>query len=132
MGKTFELLLFVLTIEASIDIRTYDVYSIFNYLIACIGISASRNSDPLDLFLSLTLLPSVLLILNKFKKGIGNGDIELIFCLGFYFKLKELLIIVLIASIVSIIFALYSHRKKFPFIPFITIAVSIYQFFFVF
>lgn len=83
------------------------------------------------LSISLPLLIIVLLFEKVTKKeSMGGGDIKLIFMIGLYFDWKLNLLILIIACIVGIVFALFMNRgdnesEGLPFVPSLSIAAFI-------
>ena len=117
-------LAYILLFHSITDIINYDVYSILNYLLMIISFLKYKT-------ISISILiPIILAIINVFKKGIGQGDIELLFGLSFIFEFYDLVLIVFIASILNLIYSLFSKNKLFPFVPFLSIATMIIYLFY--
>jgi len=114
----FELLLF----SSLTDVINNDVYTLANIAIFIVGIIYKNNLSEMLLAM---LLPFVLFILARISKGIGNGDIELLFCLSSIFNLYQMCLICLIASILNLIYGIHIKRNVYPFIPFMSIACII-------
>lgn len=116
----YVLLLIILFIEAIIDYKTYNVYTHINILIAILGIIFNEND-----ILTIILIPSIILVTNLIIKGMGFGDIEILYSIAFWFNIKQQLDILLFATIINLLFALISRKNKYPFVPFIFIGCLI-------
>ena len=66
---------------------------------------------------------------SKFTKGLGSGDIKLIFIIAFFEGFFKTILCLLIASMCGILFSVVIHLKnrdisKIPFAPFITLGFA--------
>lgn len=108
-----------LFINSIFDYINNDVYSILNYIIAIAGLLL--NNLTINNLYSL-LLPLALAVVNRFIKGMGLGDIELLICLCFIFKIQELTTIVLLASFLNILYACLVRETRYPFVIFLSLS----------
>jgi len=119
-----DLLLFILIqlllFDSITDYINKDVYIYPNAIVIILGLSLHRSIY--DLLSSTLIIPTVLFVLNKFYKGIGTGDIILLFCLGFIYNYKSMIYILLIASCTNLIYAFLVRKKQYSFVPFIALA----------
>lgn len=113
----------ILLFQSITDYINNDVYLFFNLLLLLININ-NINSMNYSSF----LVPIILLIINKAINGIGFGDIEIIFVLSFIFNIYELFLILFFASSLNLIYAFFYKKDKYPFIPFLSIAILIIYF----
>ena len=113
----FFLLFSILLFQSITDYINNDVYTFCNIIIASIGLLFIKPS--ITSIITSLVLPIVLIVLNSFIKGIGDGDIELLICLCFIYDLYSLSLIVLLASTLNFIYALILKKDKYSFIPFI-------------
>lgn len=114
----------ILLIESITDYINNDVYSICNILIIVITL-IFKDINLMDVLFALTL-PITLFIINKIFNGIGLGDIELLISLCFLFNIYDLSRIVLLSSMLNIIYAFFTKKKCFPFVPFLTCSIFIF------
>lgn len=113
----FFILFTILLTQSITDIINYDIYSILNiflalFLILYKGLNISK-------YLTSITLPLILLIINK---GIGLGDIEILFIEAIIFDIYKLSLIVFISSFINLIYALIRKNKYYPFVPFISMS----------
>ena len=113
----------ILLFQSITDYINNDVYSFFNLLLLLININ---NINLMNY--SSFLVPIILLIINKVTNGIGFGDIEIIFVLSFIFNIYELFLILFFASSLNLIYAFFYKKDKYPFVPFLSIAILIIYF----
>lgn len=120
--------IYILVMQSIIDILTFNVYSIFNYIVIFVSIIFKQKLDLFYLVNSL-LFPSIIYILYLiFKDSFGFGDVELIFALSFSLSLNEQALMTLIACFFALLylFLFKSFRKtNLYFVPFISLAYFI-------
>ena len=118
-----DLLLFaisqILIFQSITDIINKDVYTLINLLF--IPIAFYTNQSIIDNLLS-EIIVVIIYLLSKIINGIGIGDINLLFYLGLIFDYPSMLHIILLASILNILYALFHPKKSYSFIPFISIS----------
>lgn len=102
------------------DIINNDVHILFCILLALLGILTNSNISIYSF-----ILPFLLLIIAMFTKGMGLGDIYLLFGLAFLFNLYDISLILLISSSFNLIYSLFKQKKSYAFVPFISIATII-------
>lgn len=114
----------LLLINSITDYINNDVYTFFNILILITSLILLPIKISQALF-SL-LVPLFLFFLNKIFNGIGLGDIELLTCICFVFNLYELIEIIFLSSFLNLIYAFFTKKKYFAFVPFLTISILIF------
>lgn len=120
----------ILVLQSIKDIKNNLINGYLNILLLLIGFIKNIliNENIKDYLLGLIVIPITLLILNYFKKdSIGDGDIEYLSAIGFYIGYINIVISLFISTVLLIIYSLYKKKRKYPFIPFITIGVIINQ-----
>ena len=118
------LTIIILLIESIIDIKTYNVYLPFNILIILIGLTNIDHSITFSL-----IYPLLLLLINLITKGMGYGDIEIIFSLCFIYSFYELTCILLFSSILNLMYSFFMKMKEYPFVPFLLFGTILTTFF---
>lgn len=102
------------------DIINNDVHTQFCVLIAIFGFIINKTITPTSFF-----VPMLLALINKFLKGMGQGDIYLLFSLAFLFDLYDLSRILFLSSTLNIAYSIFVKKKSYAFVPFISIATMI-------
>lgn len=118
------IILLILLVSCILDIKSYIVFTPFNIFILIMGLfkHIATSYNFLDVILGISIIPIILMIINHIKEdSIGNGDIELLSALGFYFGYKYLVVILFMASLTNFLFSLVYPKEKYPFVPFITL-----------
>ena len=123
----FMLFFTILLLQSITDFINNDVYTILNISIIIIGL-IFKNINYNEILLSM-LLPLLLWIINIFKKGIGDGDIEMIFALCFIYNTMQLSKIILFSSIMNLIYSFVIKKDKYSFIPFIFLSCLLLELF---
>jgi len=111
------------------DIETYSVHD--GLIISLLIFSLLFSYKIHNLFYgSISALVGFLLflVLYKFKKGLGFGDVLLVGAAGFSMDILKLNIAILMAAIIAIIYSLiafrgYKPKKTIPFAPFLSIGL---------
>lgn len=117
------IVIYILLISAYIDLKTYYVLVPLNILILIVGLFVHLNEpyELLDVLLGISVLPTILIVINKVQKdSIGNGDIELIASMGFYFGYRKLVISFFIAILSLALYSLFKKKRYYPLIPFLS------------
>ncbi|MBB1079692.1 prepilin peptidase [Limosilactobacillus sp. STM2_1] len=68
-------------------------------------------------FIAACIIATSLLLFSALTKMLGNGDIEYLFFICIIWGWQQTLLIIQISSIIMLLFFLYTHKKKLPFIP---------------
>lgn len=114
----------ILVFQSVTDYINNDVYTVFNVLLAFVGI-AMYGVNIINLIK--LILPLFLILINKLINGMGLGDIELLFSLSFILNLYELILVLFIASLLNLVYATLIRKEIYAFVPFLTIATIIVQ-----
>lgn len=114
----------ILIFQSVTDYINNDVYTVFNVLLAFVGI-AIYGVNIINLIK--LILPLFLIFINKLINGMGLGDIELLFSLSFILNLYELILVLFIASLLNLVYATLIRKEIYAFVPFLTIATIIVQ-----
>lgn len=126
------LILPILIIQSIKDIKSNYINGCLNILLVIIGFIKNIlvNESIKEYLLGLIVIPLTLLLLNIIKKdSIGDGDIEYLSAIGFFVGYRNIVISLFISTILLLMYSLYKKKRKYPFIPFITIGVIINQLF---
>lgn len=115
-------MMITLFVESIIDIKTNKVYIVFNLFILITGL---LNGVNINTYLHTLIVPFILLLFNVKEEKIGYGDIETICVISMFYNIYQLSIILLLASVINLLFAVMIKKDKYPFIPFIFISVLI-------
>lgn len=118
------LIITIFILSSYIDIKSNNVYSPLNMLILVLGLvkHITSNFNIINILMGISVIPLVLLILNLIKRdSIGLGDIEYISALGFYYGYYIQTISLFISTILLLIYSLLNKKKRYPFIPFLSI-----------
>ena len=122
------MILIILFISSIIDIKTRYVYSPLNILVLLLGLIKHLTSsfNLIDILLGLTVIPSTLILLNIIKKeSIGDGDIEYLSALGFYYGYQIQVLAFFLSVLLIFFYSLFNKKKRYPMIPFISLSYLI-------
>lgn len=113
-----------LLIMALIDYKTHTVSSLANMLILLIALF--NDVDIFSRLKGLIFIPLCLLIIKHFaKETIGEGDIEFIAALGFYYGHFKISLIFFLALLLATIYLFVKPKEKIALLPFLYIALII-------
>jgi len=113
------------------DIETFSIHD--SLIISLLIFSLLFSYKIHNLFYgSIAALAGFLLfiVLYKFKKGLGFGDVLLIGAAGFSMDIVKLNIAILVAAVIGIIYSLvafkgYKPKKAIPFTPFLSVGIMV-------
>ena len=118
------LLIIVMIISSYLDIKSYIVYTPLNITILLLAFfkHVFYKENLINIIFGLIVIPLILIILNYIKKdSIGDGDIEYLSALGFYFGYKMEVYAFFIGIFMIFIYSILIKKDKYPLIPFISI-----------
>lgn len=111
-------------ISSYLDIKSYIVYTPLNITILLLAFfkHVFYKENLVNILFGLIVIPLILIILNYIKKdSIGDGDIEYLSALGFYFGYKLEVYAFFIGIFMIFIYSILIKKDKYPLIPFISI-----------
>ena len=118
----------LIPIMAYIDYKTHSVSSLANMCILLFGLFNDVNV--LSKIKGLIMIPICLLIIKHFEKNmIGDGDIEFIAALGFYYGHLKISLIFFIGLMFVKIYLLIRPKEKIALLPFLYLALIICDFY---
>lgn len=106
------------------DIKYRVIYSPYNMALLILGLFI--NNSLFNKIIGITLIPIILLIINKtYKEIIGDGDIEFISASGLLLGFYKQNIMLLISCVLALIYILINKKRIIPLIPFLSIGLII-------
>lgn len=119
----FFVLFTILLTQSITDYINHDVYSVLNYCLALLMFILA-SIKLIDIVYSLTV-PIGLFVINKFIKGMGSGDLELLVSISFVFNFQSLLQIVFLSSLFNLLYSFFVKKDSYSFVPFLSISCLI-------